>query len=143
MKKISRAEKNCNPGNIRKSSDLFNGEVRPSKDPEFKQFLDMDYGFRAVWSVLKSYYYRHGLYTIEEIISRWAPAKDHNPTDAYIAFVAEHSGHAPRERLKFNYEGMCKVVMAIARYESGYFKDEWEACCRRGYQLRFHHKVSE
>ena len=138
MNKISRAEKNCNPGNIRKSTDLFNGEVRPSQDPEFKQFQDMDYGFRAMWSVLKSYYYRHGLYTIQEIISRWAPPKDHNPTDDYIAFVAKHSGHAPRERLKFNYEGMSGVVLAIAHYESGYIKEEWEAYCRRGYQLRFH-----
>ena len=136
-KSISRAEKNCNPGNIRKSTDLFNGEIRPSRDPDFKQFCDMDYGFRAMWSVLKSYYYRHGLYTIQEIINRWAPVGDHNPTNAYITFVAAHSGKAPKERLKFNYEGMGQVVMAMAQYESGYFKKEWEACCRRGFDMIF------
>ena len=134
---ISRAEKNCNPGNIRKSTDLFNGEVRPSQDKEFKQFRDMDYGFRAMWSVLKSYYYRHGLYSIQEIINRWAPLKDRNPTEAYIDFVAKQSGYAPRERLKFNYEGMGRVVMAMAHYESGYFRKEWEASCHRGFDMIF------
>ena len=107
---ISRAEKNCNPGNIRKSTDLFNGEVRPSQDKEFKQFRDMDYGFRAMWSVLKSYYYRHGLYSIQEIINRWAPLKDRNPTEAYIDFVAK---------------------------QSGYFRKEWEASCHRGFDMIF------
>ena len=143
MKKmtVSRAEKNCNPGNIRQSTDLFNGEIRPSRDPEFKQFRDMNYGFRAMWSVLKSYYYRHGLYTIREIINRWAPPTDHNPSEAYIRFVSEHSGKEPKERLRFNYEGMSGVVMAMARFETGSFHKEWEANCKHGYEMLFRRKI--
>ena len=102
----------------------------------------MDYGFGAMWSVLKSYYYRHGLYTIKEIIGRWAPASDNNPTAAYVAFVAEYSDRGSREHLKFNYEGMSSVMMAMARYESGYFKEDWEASCRRGFYLIFRRQSS-
>ncbi len=136
MLEISRAEKNCNPGNIRRSTDMFNGEVRPSRDREFKQFTDMDYGFRAMWAVLKSYYYRHHRKTIRQIISRWAPAEDkRNHVNAYVNFVAEKSGHGADEPLKFNYEGMGSVVLAMAQFESGYVRNTWEGHCRKGFDL--------
>jgi len=139
--KMSRAERNCNPGNIRKSTDMFNGEVRPSCDAEFKQFKDMDYGFRAMWAVLKSYYYRHHCVTIRMIINRWAPACDvRNHTDAYAAFVAKRAGLNEDERLKFNFEGMGKVVLAMAEFESGYVRPEWEQHCRKGFEMIFRRK---
>ena len=37
-KKLPRGLRNANPGNIRINSDLFQGEVRPSKDKSLKQF---------------------------------------------------------------------------------------------------------
>ena len=42
-KKLPRGLRNCNPGNIRINSDLFQGEIRPSKDKSFKQFETMAY----------------------------------------------------------------------------------------------------
>ena len=35
---MSRGLENRNPGNIRQSRVRYKGEVRPSRDPEFKQF---------------------------------------------------------------------------------------------------------
>lgn len=43
----ARGLRNNNPGNIRINDDLFQGEVRPSKDKSFKQFETMAYGYRA------------------------------------------------------------------------------------------------
>lgn len=45
MKKnnLPRGLRNNNPGNIRINDDLFQGEIRPSKDKSFKQFTTMAY----------------------------------------------------------------------------------------------------
>ena len=38
---MSRGLSNRNPGNIRQSAVRYKGEVRPSRDPAFKQFESM------------------------------------------------------------------------------------------------------
>ncbi|MBX9055585.1 structural protein P5, partial [Parabacteroides merdae] len=48
----ARGLRNNNPGNIRINGDLFQGEVRPSKDKSFKQFTTMAYGYRAMFKIL-------------------------------------------------------------------------------------------
>ena len=50
MKKneLPRGLRNNNPGNIRKNSDVFQGE-KTSSDKEFKQFKSMAYGYRAIF----------------------------------------------------------------------------------------------
>ena len=57
MKKnnLPRGLRNNNPGNIRINGDLFQGEVRPSKDKSFKQFETMAYGYRAMFVILRNY----------------------------------------------------------------------------------------
>ena len=44
---LPRGLRNNNPGNIRKNSDVFQGE-KTSSDREFKQFKSMAYGYRAL-----------------------------------------------------------------------------------------------
>ena len=41
---MSRGLSNRNPGNIRQSAVRYKGEVRPSRDPAFKQFESMPWG---------------------------------------------------------------------------------------------------
>lgn len=67
-KKLPRGLRNNNPGNIRINSDLFQGEVRPSKDKSFKQFETMAYGYRAVFRILSNYYRNYKLDTIRKMI---------------------------------------------------------------------------
>ena len=134
---MSRAERCFNPGQLRKTVKLLNGEVRPSIDPELKQFVDMDYGFRAMWSTLKTYYYRYRLTTIGQIVPQWGTATIHKDLKAYTAFVVDTTGIAEHQQLKFTCEEMGKVVLAIAHYESGYSKEEWEASCRQAFNMLF------
>lgn len=134
---MSRAERCFNPGNLRKTVKMLNGEVRPSKDPELKEFVDMDYGFRAMWSTLKTYYYRYRLTTIGQIVPQWGKDTMHTDITPYTGFVTDTTGIGKDERLRFTCEEMGKVVLAIAHYESGYSRDEWEASCREGFKMLF------
>ena len=60
---MSRGVDNCNPGNIRRSRVRYRGEVHPSRDPDFKQFESMEWGYRAMFVLLDTYRRRYGLAT--------------------------------------------------------------------------------
>ena len=90
---MSRGLSNRNPGNIRQSAVRYKGEVRPSRDPAFKQFESMPWGYRAIFVLLDTYRIRHGLETIRGMISRWAPPSE-NHTEIYIRAVADAVGIA-------------------------------------------------
>ena len=90
---MSRGLSNRNPGNIRQSAVRYKGEVRPSRDPAFKQFESMPWGYRAIFVLLDTYRIRHGLETIRDMISRWAPPSE-NHTEIYIRAVADAVGIA-------------------------------------------------
>lgn len=115
----SRGLRNNNPGNIRCNSDRFEGEVIPSQDHDFKQFVSMPYGYRAMFKILTNYYNRYGLKTIRQLISRWAPPSE-NITEIYISRVAEWSGVPPEEILDINSgKQMTAIVAAMSRMENG------------------------
>ena len=58
---LPRGVRNCNPGNIRmppkklEDRDKFIGELRPSRDPDFRTFVNMAYGYRAMHYLLRRY----------------------------------------------------------------------------------------
>lgn len=114
-----RGIENKNPLNIRKNDEKFKGEDRPSSDPEFKQFLEPGYGYRAGFVILHTYITKHGLDTIPKIISRWAPGHE-NPTNNYINFVSQRSGIKKDEAIDFaNSDQMTGLVAAMSRFETG------------------------
>ena len=108
----------CNPGNIRKSTDVFQGEIIPSKDKDFKQFQTMAHGYRAMFKLLSTYYRAYSLKTIRQLISRWAPRNENN-TQAYVSLVASYTGIAEDAPLMFAKEEMVKIVAAMSRVENG------------------------
>ena len=82
-KKITpRGLRNNNPGNIRINDDLFQGEVRPSRDKSFKLFETMAYGYRAIFKILRNYLCIYKLDTIRKMVGRSAPPGDNNHTEA-------------------------------------------------------------
>lgn len=87
-----RGIENNNPLNIRIGND-WQGEVE-NTDGEFEQFESVEMGVRAAAKLLKNYRDIHGLTTIEQIISRWAPPHE-NDTAAYIKSVSARIGIAP------------------------------------------------
>ncbi len=130
---MSRGLKNCNPGNIRQSKSRYKGEVRPSRDPAFKQFESLAWGYRAIFMLLHTYRTRHNLRTLAEMIARWAPPTE-NRTDAYIRAVARSTGIAPDEPLDpLDRKTMVPIAAAISRVENGIPADWREV--ERGWEL--------
>ncbi|MGV8135936.1 MAG: hypothetical protein AB2L20_12035 [Mangrovibacterium sp.] len=115
----SRGLRNNNPGNIRKNSDKFRGEVLPSKDKSFKQFTSMAFGYRAIFVIMRNYKTKYGLSTIKDWITRWAPNTE-NDTASYIRSVSQFSSVGPDGVININDKNMmCRIVAAMSRVENG------------------------
>ena len=116
---MSRGLRNNNPGNIRRSRVCYKGEVRPSRDPDFKEFSTMAYGYRAVFVLLDTYRSRYGLTTIRQMLNRYAPPTE-NFTEGYVRFVADYSGVMPDEVVDTRSEkDMIPIVAAMSKIENG------------------------
>lgn len=121
---MTRGMELCNPGNLRIGLPAFQWEWTPSKDPEFRQFKSMLYGIRAIAETLLTYHKVHGLNTIRQMISRWAPAADNNPTDAYIENVCQACGMDPDASLDMTDAGIIEgLVTGIIKQENGSLGD--------------------
>lgn len=115
---LSRGLRNNNPGNIRKNSDVFQGEVK-STDKEFKQFETMAYGYRAIFKILQGYQKNYKLETISQMINRWAPANE-NHTGNYIRIVSDMSGIPAYDPIDTrDRDQMIRIVSAMSYVENG------------------------
>lgn len=115
---LPRGLRNNNPGNIRRNSDVFQGE-KTSSDREFKQFKSMAYGYRAIFKILSNYYRNYKLDTIHKMIGRWAPENE-NDTDAYVKAVSDYAGIPADDPINVNdREQMIRIVAAMSRIENG------------------------
>lgn len=99
-------------------------------------FSDPAYGVRAGILLLRSYYFKHNLRTIAEILARWAPASDtvgslpgappNSPLD-YSTFVAGRIGFGFNDRLDIfkedksigNIARLRALFSAMSEYEIG------------------------
>lgn len=116
---MSRGLRNNNPGNIRRSRVCYQGEVRPSRDADFKEFETMAYGYRAMFVLLDTYSSRYGLHTIRSMLNRYAPPEE-NLTESYIRFVSDYSGILPNEMVDTrSHSDMIPIVSAMSRIENG------------------------
>lgn len=130
---MSRGLSNNNPGNIRQANVRYRGEVRPSRDPAFKEFETIAWGYRAIFVLLDTYRRRYGIDTLRGMISRWAPPSE-NHTDAYIRAVAADTRFDPDEPLDtHDARTMIPVAAAISRVENGVAADPAEVA--KGWDL--------
>ena len=114
-----RGYRNNNPGNIRINGDLFQGEIRPSKDKSFKQFETMAYGYRAIFRILRNYYNNYNLDTIRKMIGRWAPENE-NDTEAYVKAVSGYAGIPADDPININdREQMIRIVSGMSKGGNG------------------------
>jgi hypothetical protein len=113
-----RGVRNNNPGNIKKSSIVWQGMSPVQDDNTFVKFVTPEAGFRALAMNLKSYF-KKGFNTVEKIISRWAPASE-NVTHKYVEHVAALLGVKPTQVLTPDENTLFKLCLAIARHEIGF-----------------------
>lgn len=117
---LPRGIRNHNPGNIRWGSDWL-GLKKDGKlqDPSFCVFVSPAFGIRALAKVLLNYKRIHGLNTVRQIISRYAPPNE-NQTAAYIQSVAKQLGVFPDTIIDIEERGVLTVfIKAVIRMENG------------------------
>ena len=132
MSELPRGLRNRNPGNIRRSAVRYKGETE-SDDAAFKTFASTAWGYRAMFVLLHTYRVRHGLRSIREMISRWAPPSE-NRTEAYIRAVADDTGIDPDEPIDTrDRKTMVPVAASISRVENGVAADRRQV--ERGWEL--------
>lgn len=114
--KNPRGIRNNNPGNIRRGSSwkgLVPFLVDPTNnqryyDKSFCQFQSMEYGVRALIVLIRTYFYKHKLCTIEKIIFRYAPLSENN-SYSYINFVVGFCQMAYEENFNYSFPDVEKV----------------------------------
>lgn len=124
MKKVQpRGIRNNNPLNIRIGNTWLGERPNPT-DPDFEEFVTMEYGLRAAFLILKRYIRRYKKNTISSIVSTWAPSSENN-TLKYIDRVAQMTKLSPGEPIDYyDRDTMCKLVAAMAQVECGQPIDE-------------------
>ena len=112
--------RNNKPGNIRHGQNWqgLNPDGR-NIDPAFCVFKSPVFGIRALAKVLMNYKKIHGLNTVRQIISRYAPPNE-NQTKAYIQTVAQQIGVYPDTIIDIEERGILTVfIKAVIRMENG------------------------
>lgn len=95
------------------------GNLRVPGQHAFQQFTSMQAGAQAMASQLQRYGKR-GWDSLNSIISHYAPAKDHNNTAAYIAYVAKRLGVNSGAHLNLNDQGtLSNLMSAMIHVEQG------------------------
>ena len=117
----TRGERNNNPGNIDRTTILWQGMANDqSTDSRFIVFEAATWGIRALGKVLLGYYRVHGLNTVRGLIDRWAPPSENN-SGAYVNHVASQMGVGIDAPLTVDdpecLEGLCR---AIIQHENGH-----------------------
>ena len=115
-----RGIRNNNPGNIRHGEKWLGLNPNGRKiDPAFCVFNTPVAGIRALAKVLINYKKIHGLNTVRQIISRYAPPNE-NQTTAYIQSVAKQLGVFPDTVIDIEERGVLTVfIKAVIRMENG------------------------
>lgn len=122
----TRGVRNNNPGNIdfNKAND-WQGQLGlelkiGAGTPRFARFDTPENGIRALGKLLLTYQRKHGLKTVEQIISRWAPSTENN-TRSYADAVAKAMQVTAHANINLGSTAMLRpMVEAIIRHENGY-----------------------
>lgn len=113
---VPKGIRNNNPLNIESNDTPWQGKI--GDDGRFIIFDTAHHGIRAAARTMRTYRDRHHLDSVEEIINRWAPPSDNNPTEKYIAFVASKAGVHPQSTLSA--ADYPHVIGAMIHFENGY-----------------------
>lgn len=116
---LPRSIRNNNPLNIRDDGVTpWKGLDEPRGDGEYLRFISPEWGYRAAVRVLRSYRMKHGVYRIEDIVSRWAPEHE-NPTKSYQAFILDKTGFQPGHVVVEEEGDYPTLLRAMAIFEAG------------------------
>jgi len=115
-----RGIRNNNPGNIEDGEFARSLPGYAGSDGRFARFENADAGSQAAPRLLASYV-RRGFDTPAEIINRWAPPSDNNPTAQYASYVASRAGVGVNDPI--TPDKIPVIAQAIHEFENGQTRD--------------------
>ena len=139
--RVPRGIRNNNPLNIRRGVQ-WRGLRDFATDKAFCEFKSMDYGFRAAFCILRTYFSKRGVRTLRQLISRWAPPTENN-TEAYIRKVRLQAGLRDADSpLPPPWNPMAMglwkdIVLAMAAVENGCDMQDYRSSCIKGWKKAF------
>lgn len=108
--------------NIRHSKlNRWVGQISSTRG--FCDFADVNSCIRAMCIILNTYRNKHGIDTIEGIVSRFAPPAE-NDTKSYITFVSLKS-KIPYSRRLVSVSDYVLVIIAMAYFETNFTTDDY------------------
>jgi hypothetical protein len=105
-----------NPGNVDRTSIVWQGMSALQSDPRFITFVSPQWGFRCMARILKGDF-REGCVTVHELIDKWAPSIENDTTD-YVTDVGKRMGVGIDETLVLPTQ-LLPLLKAIAIHEGG------------------------
>lgn len=122
----TRGIRNCNPGNIERTTTRWQGMSEDqSGDSRFIIFDHAKWGIRAIARILITYQDARRandgsrIDSIQEIVERWAPPHE-NPTDVYADYVARMVNLSVHDHVDiYDYDTMYNVITALIQFENG------------------------
>lgn len=111
-----RGVRNNNPGNVEDGDFARSLPGYAGSDGRFARFDSPEAGEQVAPRLLASYVQR-GFDTPAEIINRWAPPSDNNPTAAYAQYVAQRAGLGVNDRVTEQHIPL--IAQAIKEFENG------------------------
>lgn len=117
--KVPRGIRNNNPGNL-EGNTAWEGLATPRSDGVYLRFVDAAHGLRALAINLLNQERKHDLYTIADIITKFAPPSE-NDTASYIQAVSDETGIAASEVIDFETQpgAFADFIKAIIVHENG------------------------
>lgn len=112
----TRGQRNNNPGNIEDGAFARSLPGYAGSDGRFAIFDSPQAGTQAGAELLNRYAAR-GVVTPAQVINRWAPPSDNNPTQAYAAYVANRLGIGVNDPIPANRR--VEAFQAINEFENG------------------------
>jgi hypothetical protein len=112
----SQAWRNNNPGNLEASLGAF-GSI--GKNGKFLIFSNYQDGYNGLISDLKSQKNQNG--TINDVLARYAPRKDHNSTETYIKHIEKWTRLKRTNKMSsLTSNQLTSLVDAIIRQEGSF-----------------------
>lgn len=114
-KNIPRGIRNNNAGNIKRTSEKWQGMSAVQTDPVFINFDAPIWGIRAIAKVLRNYERKHNIDNVHDLVKRWS-ATDQS---AYSRNMARALGVGEREKIKIS-DNLTTIINCIIKQENGY-----------------------
>lgn len=115
---LPRGIRNNNPLNLRDTATVWQGETGQNLDKSFEEFKTPQLGIRAGAKLLLNYQKNYSLYTVNQIINRFAPPTENNTT-SYAEHIARALNVGVNDRIVLNQSNLFPMIKAMIKHENG------------------------